>query len=164
MGCCFSSDEDKDVGVQSANERTPLIPPPGDISQPSHGGRVGPNYTTPNGKKDDGQSEFTRIIRQTAINVIDVTSPESQNIEQGEMQDRATQYSNRLNMALSGKSRVYRPNLPLGVTSPQMTLSAAPVSMSDVQLITSVSEKLTSAAKEIKIQHKENLVVNFGGS
>ncbi|KAH9489038.1 Ragulator complex protein lamtor1 [Bulinus truncatus] len=161
MGCCFSSDEDKDAPT----ERSPLLyPTTGDNGgHANQGVRPAPSYP-PQNPKGDEQSEFTRIIRQTAINVIDVTSPESQNMEQGEMQDRATQYSNRLNMILtaSGKSRVFRPNLPIGVTSPQMTLSAAPVSLSDVQLITSVSEKLASAAKDIRIQHKENLVVTFG--
>ncbi|CAL1545284.1 unnamed protein product [Lymnaea stagnalis] len=163
MGCCFSSDEDKvETNIQNPNERTPLLyPQPGE--QQNQGGRSGPIYSQQN-QTGDEQSEFTRILRQTAINVIDVTSTESHNIEQGDMQDRATQYSNRLNMVLqgSGKSRVYRPNLPTGITSPQMTLAAAPISISDVQLITSVSEKLANAAREIKIQHKESLVVTFG--
>lgn len=163
MGCCFSSDEDKvETNIQNPNERTPLIyPQQGEPQYP--GGRSGPSYTQPN-QTGDEQSEFSRILKKTAKDVIDVTSTESHHIEQGDMQDRATQYSNRLNMVLqgSGKSRVYRPNLPTGITSPQMTLAAAPVSILDVQLITSVSEKLATAAREIKIQHKESLVVTFG--
>ncbi|GFN81594.1 ragulator complex protein lamtor1 [Plakobranchus ocellatus] len=164
MGCCFSSDEDKDQDVPHTNERTPLLDPShADQIQNIQGGRVSRNSVSQNHKGDE-QSEFSRILRQTAINVIDVTSSESQNMEQGEMQDRATQYSNRLNMVLSasGKSRVFPPHLPTGITSPQMTLSAPPVSLSDVQLISSFSEKCASAAKEIKIQHKESLVVTFG--
>ncbi|KAK3763547.1 hypothetical protein RRG08_019120 [Elysia crispata] len=164
MGCCFSSEEDKDQDVPHANERTPLLDP----SQADHihqiqGGRASRNSISQN-QKGDEQSEFTRILRQTAINVIDVTSSDSQNMEQGEMQDRATQYSNRLNMVLSasGRSRVFQPNLPTGITSPQMTLTAPPVSLSDVQLISSFSEKCSNAACEIKIQHKESLVVTFG--
>ncbi|XP_059151878.1 ragulator complex protein LAMTOR1-like isoform X2 [Physella acuta] len=160
MGCCFSSDEDKDI---TASERAPLLIDPSDRvhTQPVPG-RPDPSY--PQTPTNNETSEFSRILKQTAINVIDVTSNESQNMEQGEMQDRAIQYSNRLNMMLSGsgKTRIYRPNLPNGMTSPQMTLSAAPVSLSDVQLITSCSEKLALAAKDIKIQHKENLVVTFG--
>uniref|UniRef100_A0A0B6Z577 Ragulator complex protein LAMTOR1 n=1 Tax=Arion vulgaris TaxID=1028688 RepID=A0A0B6Z577_9EUPU len=162
MGCCFSSDENKDIGVPNANERTPLLDPNhSDNTQQIQGVRTGQPYSQQSQK--DEQSEFSRILRQTAINVIDVTSTESQNLEQGEMQDRATQYSNRLNMVLSGsgKSHVYRPNLPTGITSPQMTLSAPPLTLSDIQMITSISEKLASAVKEIRIQHKESLVVAF---
>ncbi|BFZ14585.1 hypothetical protein BsWGS_17626 [Bradybaena similaris] len=162
MGCCHSSDESKD-GAASANERTPLLDPNhSDHIQQIQGARSGPHYTQHN-QRGDEQSEFSRILRQTAINVIDVTSTETHNLEQGELQDRATQYSNRLNMVLaaSGKSHTYKPNLPAVITSPQMTLSAPPVTLSDVHMITSISEKLAMAAKEIKIQHKESLVVAF---
>uniref|UniRef100_A0A0B6Z6I7 Ragulator complex protein LAMTOR1 n=1 Tax=Arion vulgaris TaxID=1028688 RepID=A0A0B6Z6I7_9EUPU len=163
MGCCFSSDEDEDSTVHNVNERTPLLDPGhSDRTQQNQSGRPGPIYSQQN-QREDEQSEFSRILRQTAINVIDVTSAESSNLEQGELQDRATQYSNRLNMVLSGsgKVHVYRPNLPIGITSPHMTLSAPPVSLSDVHMITSYSEKLANAVKEIKIQHKESLVVAF---
>lgn len=164
MGCCYSSEEDKDQDVPHANERTPLLDPSqADHIQQIQGGRASRNSIGPN-QKGDEQSEFTRILRQTALNVIDVTSSESQNMEQGEMQDRATQYSNRLNMVLSasGKSRVFQLNMPSSITSPQMTLTAPPVSLSDIQLISNFSEKCSSSAKEIKIQHKESLVVTFG--
>ncbi|BFZ14586.1 hypothetical protein BsWGS_17625 [Bradybaena similaris] len=91
MGCCHSSDESKD-GAASANERTPLLDPNhSDHIQQIQGARSGPHYTQHN-QRGDEQSEFSRILRQTAINVIDVTSTETHNLEQGELQDRATQY------------------------------------------------------------------------
>ncbi|BFZ24216.1 hypothetical protein BsWGS_27255 [Bradybaena similaris] len=158
MGCCCSTDEDKDL--DAPNERTPILRQ--DHSNQGDGGQSGPIYSQASHREDE-QSEISRILRQTAINIIDVTSTDSHNLEQGYLQDRTTQYSNRLNMVLSasGKTFSYQPQLPGGITSPHMILSAPPVSLSDVQMITNYSEKLASAAKEIKIQHKENLVVPF---
>ncbi|CAG5121346.1 unnamed protein product, partial [Candidula unifasciata] len=149
--------------VSNADERTPLLDPShSDHTQQIQGARTGPHHSQRN-QRDDEQSEFSRILRQTAINVIDVTSTETHNLEQGELQDRATQYSNRLNMVLAGSRRtlIYKPNLPAVITSPQMTLSAPLVSLADVRMITNISEKLAAAARDIKIQHKESLVVAF---
>lgn len=164
MGCCFSTDEDKDDGTVNASERTPLLDPgQADHISQIQGSRSGPNYSQPNPKGDE-QSEFNRILRQTAINVIDVTLTESQNLEAGELQDRATQYSNRLNMLLSGsgKTRSFKPCLPTAVTSPTMVMAGPPPCLADLTLITDLSDKLSMAARDIKIQHKENLVVTWG--
>ncbi|XP_041358004.1 ragulator complex protein LAMTOR1-like [Gigantopelta aegis] len=163
MGCCFSNDDEKDLGVSSPNERTPLLDPARtDHIQPVPGHTHGSPYEQP-GKKGDDQSALNRSLHQMARDVVDVTS-DSQPLEQPEYHDRARQYSNRLNMVLSGsgRSRIHRPSLPNGTTVPHQVLSAPPVSLTDVQLITSVTEKVAKAMKDVKVQHREDLVVPFG--
>lgn len=107
------------------------------------------------------QSALDKILQRTARNVIDV-SVESNLVEQTEYQERARQYSNRINMVVGSSRLRQKTNLPNSLIAPQSVLAGKPISLNDVQLITNAAEKAAKCIKEIKVQHKENLVVPFG--
>uniref|UniRef100_K1QM76 Uncharacterized protein n=1 Tax=Magallana gigas TaxID=29159 RepID=K1QM76_MAGGI len=69
--------------------------------------------------------------------IIDVSPGET--VEQQEYNDRAHQYGIKINMILSGSSKIRtsRPPLPNGMAAPQIVLSSAPVSLADIQLVPS---------------------------
>ncbi|ESO89515.1 hypothetical protein LOTGIDRAFT_204335 [Lottia gigantea] len=161
MGCCFSEEEEPDYGPVNPNERTPLINPPSNNQQTSNHERT--NSTNQSQQKGDEQSALTRILHRNAREVIDVTA-DSQTLQQSEYHDRQRQYSNRLNMVIadSGRQPNYNKPLPQGVTSAHTVLSAPPVSAADVQLITNATDKASKFIKDIKVQHKEDLVASFG--
>ncbi|KAK7097066.1 ragulator complex protein LAMTOR1-like [Littorina saxatilis] len=164
MGCCFSSDEDKDTGFPDPDERTRLLDPNhGNAAPPSHNNRSGQQYTQES-EKGDEQSAMARILHQNARDVIDVASNET-TIEQHEYHDRARQYNTRLKMVLanSGKQGTYKIAIPNGITAPQSVLAAPPVSPAEIQLICNASEKFSKAMRDgVRIQHREDLVVSFG--
>ncbi|XP_033742812.1 ragulator complex protein LAMTOR1-like [Pecten maximus] len=165
MGCCFSSDEEKDYLNSDANETSRLLGDPvSNNSTPQT--QIGDGYNSiapQQSQKGDEQSALERILHNTARNVIDVGAIDGQTVENQEYHDRSQQYSGRLNMKLgtSGRGRSYR-MLSNCTATPQVTLSQPPVSIGDVQLITSVAERLSKAVKEVKVEHKEDLVVPFG--
>ncbi|KAL8616813.1 hypothetical protein ACOMHN_017850 [Nucella lapillus] len=163
MGCCFSSDDGKDPVFPEPGERTRLLDPTlGSTSIQSHGHHEDHQYRQEN-EKGDEQSVMARILHQNARDVIDVASADS-TIEQHEYHDRARQYNTRLKMLLSssGKRGACRLSLPGNVTSPQSVLAAPPVSPSEIQLISNSTEKMSKAMRDVRIQHREDLVVSFG--
>lgn len=167
MGCCFSNEEEKDPYANAEpDENTRLLSDPVSNSVPRT--VVGDNYsssqTHQNQQRGDEQSALAKILHKTARNVIDVATIDAQTVEQHEYHDRARQYSNRLTMVFSGpgRSKNYRPSLPNGVSAPQIVLSSQPISLSDIQMITTAAEKASKAYKEVKVHHKEDLVVPFG--
>ncbi|ELU12803.1 hypothetical protein CAPTEDRAFT_164003 [Capitella teleta] len=159
MGCCFSSDKDEDNrNSPQPDERTQLLSDPAREGSSIPDGR----YEAPQ-EKGDEQSALNQILQQTARDVIDVAALESQTLEQNEYVDRARLYSNRLAVACANSPRHHgQPHLPVGVAAPQMALAAQPITLADIQLITSASQLCSKTVKEIKVRHKEDLVVPFG--
>ncbi|XP_061185238.1 ragulator complex protein LAMTOR1-like [Saccostrea echinata] len=162
MGCCFSDSSDKDGDDPYSggpNERDRLLP------EPTSGGQSGPSYNTPsqrNVQKVDEPSALEKILHRTVRKIIDVSPGDT--VEQQEYNDRAFQYSNRVNMVLGGSSKIRasRPPLPNSMTAPHNVLSSAPVSLADIQLITQATEKAAQALGKVRVHHKEDLVVPFG--
>ncbi|XP_056011866.1 ragulator complex protein LAMTOR1-like [Ostrea edulis] len=162
MGCCFSDSNDKDVEdgySNESNERDRLLP------EPASSGQAGPSYNTSSqrhAQKLDEPSALEKILHRTVRKIIDVSPGDT--VEQQEYNDRAFQYSNRVNMVLSGSSKIRasRPQLPNSMAAPHIVLSSAPVSLADVQLITQIVEKASQAVGRVRVHHKEDLVVPFG--
>ncbi|XP_064608267.1 ragulator complex protein LAMTOR1-like [Liolophura sinensis] len=165
MGCCWSNEDDK-YGQSEPDETTGLLRNPVGTTQTRP--IIGDGLYNPQAAqvplKGDEQSALSRILHQTASNVIDVAAIDSQQLEHHDYHDRSRQYSNRINMVLNrtGQPKTYKTSLPNGISAPQSVLAAQPISLADVQLITSAAERASKALKDVKVVHKEELVVPFG--
>lgn len=166
MGCCESclGNSNKDYDGDGPRETDPLINP-ANGQTPHH--QFGEPHTTPKEPiqqpKRDEQSALSRILHKTASDTVDVSATEGRGIEQHEFHDKARQYSNRVNMVLasSGSKRQLKVSLPNGVTAPQIVLASQPISLADIELITTAALKASQAMKEVRVEHKEDLVVPF---
>lgn len=165
MGCCFSDGKSEDGRqVNDANERTPLM----------HGGNNGTPSSNPQAISDvaregsgsfnrsDQQSMLSRILNQTANNVIDVSAVEPHSLEKGEYMERSRQYQNYGNTGSS--SRISQSALPPGTAAPQVVLAAEPVSTHDLQLAKRYSEETSSALKSFEVSGGDPFVVQFGAT
>lgn len=164
MGCCFSSEEENSSRERTPNERTRLLEDP--VNADGTDSRQINNYSSsaPQSQKTgDEQSALNRILHQTASDVIDVSAIDSQTMEQHEYMERARQYSNRVAVACASSHKFRAgPALPQGVAAPQVVLAANAVSLADIQLVTTAAQEASNAVSEIKMRHKEDLVVPFG--
>lgn len=165
MGCCCSSEDDKLSQDGEPDERTRLmLPNPVSNNHANHNesyGSVPSSYT----QQPDDQSALSRILIQTANNVIDVSAIDSHNVEQHEYADRASQYSAKLTSVCHSASvlnKLRRPAILVDVPAIDRVLTEEPLSVSDVQLISAVSDQAAAAVKKVTVTHKEDLVVNFG--
>lgn len=166
MGCCEScfGNQEKGYETDEPRETDRLINPAN--GQPPHQ-HLGESQTVPKEPlqpKRDEQSALSRILHKTASDTVDVSATEGRGIEQHEFHEKARQYSNKVNMILasSGKGRQLKASLPNGVSAPQIVLASQPISLSDIELITTAAQKASQAMKEVKVEHKEDLVVPFG--
>nr|XP_020475640.1 ragulator complex protein LAMTOR1 [Monopterus albus] len=113
------------------DDRKPLIPHPNPVSKPPNGTDWA-NTSVPSARTDE-QALLTSILTKTAQNIIDVAAAESVMMEQHEYMDKARQYSTKLAVLSNG--------LPQGVAK--------------------IAAYAYSAISQIKVDAKEELVVQF---
>ncbi|KAM3837561.1 ragulator complex protein LAMTOR1 [Vipera latastei] len=158
MGCCYSSEnEASDQGEESK----PLLPPASSPPNKSMNG-MEPCCTLPSARTDE-QALLSSILAKTAINIIDVSAADQQQMEQHEYMDRARQYSTRLAM-LSGNLTHWKklPLLPSLTNQPHQVLASDPVPFADLQQVSRIAAYAFSALSQIRVDAKEDLVVQFG--
>ncbi|KTF88603.1 hypothetical protein cypCar_00017889, partial [Cyprinus carpio] len=154
-------------------EVKPLIPDPNLDRKPTNGSER--NADSLPSSRTDEQALLTTILQRTALNIIDVSAVDSQGMEQHEYMDRARQYRcvNAIDMnsthswvtklevlsrTLSQKKPVPLPSL---TSQPHQVLAADPVPYADVQQVSKIAAYAYSAISQIKVDAKEELVVQF---
>ncbi|XP_030633727.1 ragulator complex protein LAMTOR1 [Chanos chanos] len=157
MGCCYSSETES--AEQDGDERKPLIPHPNPDSKPTNG--LPPNAASQPTTRTDEQALLTSIVTNTALNIIDVSAADSQGMEQHEYMDRARQYSTKLAVLSSTVCQKKPPLLPSLTTQPHQVLASDLVPYTDVQQVSKIAAYACSAISQIKVDAKEELVVQF---
>ncbi|XP_041734059.2 ragulator complex protein LAMTOR1 [Coregonus clupeaformis] len=155
MGCCYSSEND--TTEQDPEASKPLIPHPNPDSKPLNGTEWR-SASVPSARKDE-QALLTSILFKTALNIIDVSAADSQGMEQHEYMDKARQYSTKL--ALLSNSLSQKKPLPSLTSQPHQVLASDLVPYSDVQQVSKIAAYAYSAISQIKVDAKEELVVQF---
>ncbi|XP_037533957.1 ragulator complex protein LAMTOR1 isoform X1 [Nematolebias whitei] len=157
MGCCYSG-EDNSSGEKSS-ETDPLIPPPNPTSKPPNG----TDWITTNvpSARTDEQALLNSIITKTAQNIIDVSAADSVVMEQHEYMDKARQYSTKLAVLSTSLHQKKALTLPSLTSQPHQVLASDLVPHSDVQQVSKIAAYAYSAISQIKVDAKEELVVQF---
>ncbi|KAF5286411.1 hypothetical protein FQR65_LT12591 [Abscondita terminalis] len=167
MGCCYSffCKEDGSPQRGEPNERTHLLVDPvsNNSNIPIYNSEDFLNNSNALPKKTDEQSALNRILQETATNVIDVAALDSHNLQQHEYVERMRQYSSKLQQACASNKVPSRSKLCIlqDVPAPEKVLSTDLIQGDDLCLITSAVAKAAAAIGEIKVEHKEDMVVVF---
>nr|6NZD_A Chain A, Ragulator complex protein LAMTOR1 [Homo sapiens]6WJ2_A Chain A, Ragulator complex protein LAMTOR1 [Homo sapiens]6WJ3_A Chain A, Ragulator complex protein LAMTOR1 [Homo sapiens]8DHB_C Chain C, Ragulator complex protein LAMTOR1 [Homo sapiens] len=159
MACCYSSEnEDSD---QDREERKLLLDPSSPPTKALNGAE--PNYHSLPSARTDEQALLSSILAKTASNIIDVSAADSQGMEQHEYMDRARQYSTRLAVLSSSLTHWKKlPPLPSLTSQPHQVLASEPIPFSDLQQVSRIAAYAYSALSQIRVDAKEELVVQFG--
>ncbi|XP_072256359.1 ragulator complex protein LAMTOR1 isoform X1 [Pyxicephalus adspersus] len=160
MGCCYSGETD--TGKVDQGEREHLLPSNQTLPNRTPNGSE-PNSTNNPAARTDEQALLSRILARTAQNIIDVSAVESQGMEQHECMDRARQYSTRLAKLSSNLTHWKKlPPLPSLTAQPHQILASDPVPYADIQQVSKIAAYAFSALSQIRVDAKEDLVVQFG--
>lgn len=176
MGCCYSCKEDSSVQGGEANERTHLLVDPVSNSaaiQRVHSDEFLTRYPNSLPKKTDEQSALNRILQETATNVIDVSALGPHALEQHEFLERVKLYAQRLQQVQLSSASTGRRGVGAGniqqiaqpiladVPAPERWLAAHPLDARDLALVVGVAERAGAALADLRVEHREDLVVPF---
>ncbi|KAG5269854.1 hypothetical protein AALO_G00206950 [Alosa alosa] len=156
MGCCYSSDNEPTE--QDNDERKPLIPHP-NPDKPANGTERSP--AAPPSTRPDEQALLNTILHRTAQSIIDVSAADSQGMEQHEYMDKARQYSTKLAVLSSTLSQKKPAPLPSLTSQPHQVLASDLIPTADLLQVSKIAAYAYSAISQIKVDAKEELVVQF---
>ncbi|XP_035635226.1 ragulator complex protein LAMTOR1-like isoform X1 [Oncorhynchus keta] len=157
MGCCYSRENENTE--QDPDVYKPLIPHPNPDSKPLNSTEWS-SASVPSARTDE-QALLTSILFKTALNIIDVSAVDSQGMEQHEYMDKARQYSIKLALLSNSLSQKKPLPLPSLTSQPHQVLASDLVPYSDVQQVSKMAAYAYSAISQIKVDDKEELVVQF---
>ncbi|KAK7082396.1 Ragulator complex protein lamtor1 [Halocaridina rubra] len=167
MGCCCSTEQENLSQDGEVNERTHLLSDPvsNNYQVNPSSNEYGNHYSSSVTQKSDEQSALNRILQLTASNIIDVGALECHTLEQHEYIERVRLYNQRLHTLASVKNGVrsrHEPQLLCDIPAAERILSAQPISSADLSLMLTSSQKIVTALSQVRVEHKEDLVVPFG--
>uniref|UniRef100_A0A6B2EEY6 Ragulator complex protein LAMTOR1 n=1 Tax=Phlebotomus kandelakii TaxID=1109342 RepID=A0A6B2EEY6_9DIPT len=161
---CFNCQENHLNQRSEPNERSHLL-----IDPVSNSPAVRPvtddftsEYPSSLPKKDE-QTALSRIVQETASNIIDVAAMDMHNLEPQEYSDRVKLYSHRLAQQWSNVNhpRTGPRGLLQDIPNPEEILSATPISVADLQMMRSTAQMVNAAVTDIQVEHTEELIVPF---
>ncbi|KAM6094379.1 ragulator complex protein LAMTOR1 [Chlamydotis macqueenii] len=159
MGCCYSSEAE---ASDQEEETKRLLEPAASPPNKALNGAEQSYHNLPSARTDE-QAMLSSILAKTAINIIDVSAADSQGMEQHEYMDRARQYSTRLAMLSNNLTHWKKlPPLPSLTSQPHQVLASDPVPFADLQQVSRIAAYAFSALSQIRVDAKEELVVQFG--
>lgn len=156
MGCCYGTETE---AIEPDDPSKPLILPQNQDCRPVNSIERNPNG--PPSCPTDEQALLSSILAKTALNIIDVSASDFQGIEQREYMDKTRQYSHRLAVMSDGLSQRKRATLPSLTSQPHKVLASDLVSHLDLQQVSKIAAYAHSAISQIKVDAKEDLVVQF---
>lgn len=167
MGCCCSTEQERLSQDGEVNERTHLLSDPvsNNYQVNASSSEYGNHYSSSVTQKSDEQSKLNRILQSTASNIIDVGALECHTLEQHEYIERVRLYNQKLHSLSASKNggrAGQEPQLLYDIPAAERILSAQPVSSADLSLMITSSQKIVTALAQVKVDHKEDLVVPFG--
>ncbi|XP_023338155.1 uncharacterized protein LOC111708883 [Eurytemora carolleeae] len=122
-------------------------------------------FSTSLPKVNDEQNALQNILQDTAASVIDISAIDHQHVvEQADYQEKSALYGKRLSSV--GVRLAAKHARPMGMVDTQgdilKDLSEEPIEQEDLELITEIALIAEKKVSEFKIEHQEDLVVNFG--